>query len=83
MLVYQPTLHLSVTYVMLSSIVERMDHTSKKTILDVAHVTSRGKSFRITLPKKIAESLQLDGEDDIVVFFKEDDGSVVLEKMRR
>lgn len=60
-----------------------MEEDNRRSILDVAHVTSRGKSFRITLPKKIAETLQLDGNDDIVVFLKEDNGSVVLEKMKR
>lgn len=60
-----------------------MENDGKRSILDVAHVTSRGKSFRITLPRKIAETLHLDGNDDIVVFFIEENGSVVLEKMRK
>lgn len=60
-----------------------MDRAERRTILDVAHVTSRGKSYRITLPKKIAEKLKLNGEDDIVVFLKEEDGSVILEKMKK
>ncbi len=60
-----------------------MENDGKRSILDVAHVTSRGKSFRITLPRKIAETLQLKGNDDIVVFVKEENGSVVLEKMKK
>ncbi len=60
-----------------------MEQGRKRSILDVAHVTSRGKSYRITLPRKVAESIQINGDDEILVFFKEDDGTVTLEKMRK
>ena len=44
----------------------------KKKLLEVAHISSRGSSFRITLPRKIVERLGLQA-DDIIAFY-EDDG---------
>ncbi len=60
-----------------------MEQGRKRAILDVAHVTSRGKSYRITLPRKVADTIQIDGEDEILVFFKDPDGTVTLEKMKK
>lgn len=55
--------------------------TSRKTIIDVTHVSTRtGNSFRITLPKKVVEIMGLTTEDNILMFTNED-GKVVLEKL--
>lgn len=51
---------------------------AKKLLLDVAHITSRGTSYRITLPQKIVKKLNLD-PDGIVAFY--DDDGVKLEKL--
>lgn len=50
----------------------------KRKLIDVTHISSRGSSFRITLPKKIINRLNL-SEDDIIAFY-EDDG-VKLDKI--
>jgi len=51
----------------------------KKPIIDVTHISSRGSSFRITLPKKIVKRLNLK-EDDIIAFY--DDDGVKIDKIR-
>jgi len=50
----------------------------RKKLIEVAHVSVRGSSFRITLPRKIVKRLNL-SEGDIVGFY-EDDG-IKLSKM--
>lgn len=52
----------------------------KKQLLEVAHVTIRGTSIRITLPKKIVKILDVT-EGDIVGFYEED-GYIRLQKMK-
>ena len=49
-------------------------------ILDVSHISSRGESFRITLPKKIIKRLDLK-EDDIITFF-EDSDKIYIDKLQ-
>lgn len=49
-------------------------------VIEVSHVTTRGTSIRITLPRKIVKLLGV-GVDDIVVFKEYKDGSVILEKL--
>ena len=49
-------------------------------ILEVSHISSRGESFRITLPKKIIKKLALDPDD--LIIFGEKDGDIVLRKMK-
>lgn len=56
---------------------------NRRTILDVTHVSSRGTSYRITLPKKVAESIKLTGNDDIVVFYMEEDGKIVIDSLKQ
>jgi bifunctional DNA-binding transcriptional regulator/antitoxin component of YhaV-PrlF toxin-antitoxin module len=51
----------------------------KKQLLEVAHVTVRGTSIRITLPKKIVKLLDV-SEGDIVGFYEEN-GKVGLRKL--
>ena len=48
-------------------------------IIDVTHISSRGSSFRITLPRKIIKKMDLN-KDDIITFV-EKDGEVVLRKI--
>ena len=48
-------------------------------VLDVTHISSRGSSFRITLPKKIIKKLGLN-EDDIITFY-EDGNRVYIDKL--
>ena len=49
-------------------------------LLEVSHVSRRGASLRITIPKKAAEALDLK-EGEIVGFYG-DDGKIVLKKMK-
>lgn len=51
----------------------------KKKLIDVTHISSRGSSFRITLPKKIINRLNL--KDDDIIAFYEDDG-VKIDKIQ-
>ena len=44
------------------------------------HISSRGSSFRITLPVKIIKKLGLNPDDLIV--YGENDGEIVLRKMK-
>lgn len=60
-----------------------MANENRRTIIDVTHVSSRGSSYRITLPRKVADTIRLESDDDIVVFYKEEDGRVVIEKLRQ
>ena len=50
-----------------------------KTLIEVTHVSRRGASFRVTLPKHVAEILKI-SPGDIVGFYTEG-GSVSIEKM--
>lgn len=52
---------------------------NKKPIIDVTHISARGTSFRITLPKKVVKRLNLT-EDDIIAFF--DDDGVKIDKIQ-
>ena len=51
----------------------------KKKLIDVTHISSRGSSFRITLPKRIINRLNL--KDDDIIAFYEDDG-VKIDKIQ-
>ena len=48
-------------------------------LVDVSHVSKRGSSLRMTVPKKIQSILGVKEED--IVGFYEEDGKVVLRKM--
>jgi len=49
-------------------------------LIDVSHVSKRGSSLRITIPKKVATELDLVGED-LVGFYKEGD-KIVISKLK-
>jgi AbrB family looped-hinge helix DNA binding protein len=49
-------------------------------LIEVTHISKRGTSLRITLPKKAAEILDVKSGD--IVGFYEDNGSIVLRKMK-
>ena len=49
-------------------------------LLEVSHVSRRGVSLRITIPKKAAEELDLK-EGEIVGFY-EGNGNIILKKMK-
>jgi AbrB family looped-hinge helix DNA binding protein len=51
----------------------------KKPIIDVSHVSARGTSYRITIPKKVASRLDLN-DGDILAFY--DDDGVKLGKLQ-
>lgn len=51
----------------------------KKKLLDVTHISSRGSSYRITLPKRVISRLNL--KDDDIIAFYEDDG-VKIDKIQ-
>lgn len=57
-----------------------MTKSEKKELLDVAHVSSKGTSFRVTLPRKIVAHLALKDED-IVAFYMED-GRIIIESLK-
>jgi bifunctional DNA-binding transcriptional regulator/antitoxin component of YhaV-PrlF toxin-antitoxin module len=52
---------------------------TKGTLLDVAHITSRGTSYRITIPQKIVKKLNL-GPDDILAFY--DNEGIKIDKLQ-
>ncbi|KAA8923407.1 AbrB/MazE/SpoVT family DNA-binding domain-containing protein [Thermoplasma sp.] len=47
--------------------------------MDVSHVSSRGSSLRITIPKKVIQRLDIKPED--IIGFFDDDGRVTIEKI--
>lgn len=49
-------------------------------LIDISHVSKRGSSLRITIPKKVAEAMELN-EEEIVGFYL-DQGKVIVEKIR-
>ncbi|QRF74701.1 transcriptional regulator, AbrB family [Thermoplasmatales archaeon] len=51
----------------------------KKPIIDVTHVSARGTSYRITIPRKVAKRLGLN-DGDILAFF--DDDGVKIDKIQ-
>ncbi|MCL6089532.1 MAG: AbrB/MazE/SpoVT family DNA-binding domain-containing protein [Candidatus Thermoplasmatota archaeon] len=51
----------------------------KRLLLEVSHVSKRGSSLRITLPKKVSERLKISPEDILGFYF--DGKDVYLEKM--
>ncbi|MCL4337427.1 MAG: AbrB/MazE/SpoVT family DNA-binding domain-containing protein [Candidatus Thermoplasmatota archaeon] len=51
----------------------------KKKLIDVTHISSRGSSYRITLPKRVISRLNL--KDDDIIAFYEDDG-VKIDKIQ-
>ena len=48
-------------------------------LIEVTHVSKRGVSFRITLPKKAAEALKANAGD--IIGFYQEDGRVFMKKM--
>ncbi len=55
-----------------------MEKQKDRRLIDVAHVSLRGTSARITLPKKISKRLSLK-DGDIVAFY--DDDAIVIDKL--
>ncbi len=51
-----------------------------KILMDIAHVSRRGSSLRVTLPKKVTQQLSIEPRD-IVGFYLEGD-RIILEKMK-
>ena len=49
-------------------------------MIDVSHVSSRGTSVRVTIPKKVVKILNLK-DGDIVVFKEHRDGFIVIDKL--
>ncbi len=49
-------------------------------LLEVTHISKRGASLRITLPKKAAECINAMAGD--IVGFYEEDGKLFLKKMK-
>ena len=48
-------------------------------LIEVTHVSKRGGSLRITLPKKAAEALKANAGD--IIRFYQEDGKVFVKKM--
>ncbi len=59
-----------------------MSEIRNRQVLDVTHVYSMGSSFRLTVPKKVAKSMGLNREDNIVIFYIENDGVISIEKFQ-
>ena len=53
---------------------------NKRTLIDVSHVSKRGSSLRITLPKKVSEKLGIEPEDILGYYY--DGDVIVLEKLK-
>ena len=49
-------------------------------LVDVSHLSKRGSSLRMTVPKRVQVKLGVKEED--IVGFYEEDGKIVLKKMR-
>jgi AbrB family looped-hinge helix DNA binding protein len=49
-----------------------------KRVIDVTHVTLKGNSMRVTIPKKVSKELGLTG-NDIIVFYE--DNGIKIKKM--
>lgn len=56
-----------------------MQQMMHKELIDVSHVSKRGSSLRITVPRKVTNVLALSAEE-IIGFYLED-GKVVIEKL--
>ncbi len=48
-------------------------------LVEVTHVSKRGSSIRITIPKKVQEKLGVKDED--IVGFYEENGHIILRKI--
>ncbi|MCL4480000.1 MAG: AbrB/MazE/SpoVT family DNA-binding domain-containing protein [Candidatus Thermoplasmatota archaeon] len=49
-------------------------------ILDVVHVSSKGTSYRMTLPRKIVEMMGVK-DDDLIAFYSEN-GKICIKVLR-
>lgn len=57
-----------------------MAQSENRALMDVAHVSSKGTSFRITIPRKVVKMLDLK-DQDIIAFYRE--GSrVIIESLK-
>ncbi len=54
-------------------------HTTAKILIDVSHVSKRGSSLRITVPKRVIEKMKIKPED--IVGFFEEDGKIYIERI--
>lgn len=59
-----------------------MSGMENRAVVEISHVSAVGSSFRITLPKKIVNMLDLSDDDNIVIFYKEENGSITLERLK-
>ncbi len=55
--------------------------TDNRKIMDIARMTKRGSSVRVTLPKKILKQLNLKDED-LIAFYEGEDGRVYIELLK-
>jgi AbrB family looped-hinge helix DNA binding protein len=51
----------------------------EKKLIDVAHVSGKSGSYRITVPKKISELLSIK-DGDIIAFYE--DGRICIDKLQ-
>jgi len=54
--------------------------TMSEVILDVVHVSSKGTSYRMTLPRKIVEMMGVK-DDDLIAFYSEN-GKICIKVLR-
>jgi bifunctional DNA-binding transcriptional regulator/antitoxin component of YhaV-PrlF toxin-antitoxin module len=54
---------------------------AKREIVDVTHVSARGTSYRITVPRKVARELGL--VDGSILSFIREDGKIFIEGLRK
>ena len=54
--------------------------TMLEVILDVVHVSSKGTSYRMTLPRKIVEMMGVK-DDDLIAFYSEN-GKICIKVLR-
>lgn len=48
-------------------------------LIDVVHVSSKGTSFRVTVPRKVTKYLGLEDQDILAFYY--DNGGVVVKKL--
>jgi bifunctional DNA-binding transcriptional regulator/antitoxin component of YhaV-PrlF toxin-antitoxin module len=55
-------------------------NANKLTLVDISHVSKRGSSLRITIPRKVSEKLGINPED--ILGFYYDGNEMIIEKVR-
>lgn len=55
--------------------------TDNKKIMDIARMTKRGASIRVTIPKKVLKKLNFKDED-LIAFYESEDGRIYIDLLK-